>query len=265
MGVIDGPTRIPLGHQSAPIMTKPSRQGHAKSSLLWFVCAILSLWLAVAGSWWISSVVEYGYPLWYRVLAIDEHIARYAPQHPSKPGFANVGADQHRRLFAEIVRAVHDRGVQLESISYQLPHGSAVALLDAAEIRHLKDVAHLLQLAGSATLVALPLWLVAMALLSGQPLAPRRLRILTMASVLLLLLLMVFAIGPKAVFYQFHVWLFPPENPWFFYWEESLMSTLMKAPQLFGAIAVQIVLLAALLLLPIHLVGAWLGRRLLRR
>ena len=43
------------------------------------------------------------------------------------------------------------------------------------------------------------------------------------------------------------------------------MSTLMKAPQLFGAIAVQIVLLAALLLLPIHFAGAWLGRRLLRR
>jgi hypothetical protein len=246
-------------------MTKPSRQGHAKNSLLWFVCAILSLWLAIAASWWISSTIEYGYPLWYRVLSIDEHIARYAPHHPTKPGFASIGAGQHRQAFASIVRAVHGRGVHLEDIRYQLPHGRQVALLDDAEIRHLKDVSHLLQLAGSATLVALPLWLVAMALLSGQPLAPRRWRILTVASVLALLTLLVFVIGPKAVFYQFHVWLFPPENPWFFYWEESLMSTLMKAPQLFGAIAVQIVLLAALLLLPIHLAGVRLGRRLLRR
>ena len=246
-------------------MTKPSRQGHAKNSLLWFVCAILSLWLALAASWWLSSMVEYGYPLWYRVLAIDEHIARYAPHHPSKPGFADAGTSQHRQMFAEIVRAVHGRGVRLEDIRYQLPQGREVALLDDAEIRHLKDVGHLLQLAGSATLVALPTWLVAMALLAGQPLAPRRLRVLTMASVLSLLTLLLFALGPKAVFYQFHVWLFPPENPWFFYWEESLMSTLMKAPQLFGAIAVQIVLLAALLVLPIHLAGVWLGRRLLRR
>lgn len=246
-------------------MTKPSRQGHAKNSLLWFVCAILSLWLAIAASWWISSTVEYGYPLWYRVLAIDEHIARYAPHHPSKPGFASVGTEQHWQAFAGIVRAVHGRGVRLEDIHYQLPQGQQVALLDDAEVRHLKDVRHLLQLAGSATLVALPLWLVAMALLSGQPLAPRRWRIVTMAMVLSLLTLLVFVVGPKAVFYQFHVWLFPPENPWFFYWEESLMSTLMKAPQLFGAIAVQIVLLAALLVLPIHLAGVWLGRRLLRR
>mgnify|MGYP007022672661 CR=1 FL=1 len=34
---------------------------------------------------------------------------------------------------------------------------------------------------------------------------------------------------------------------WFFYYQESLMSTLMKAPDLFAGIAVQIALLAVII------------------
>ena len=56
-------------------------------------------------------------------------------------------------------------------------------------------------------------------------------------------------VGPTEVFYQFHIWLFPADHQWFFYWQESLMSTLMKAPALFGGIALAIAL-GALLLLP---------------
>ena len=43
------------------------------------------------------------------------------------------------------------------------------------------------------------------------------------------------------MFYQFHIWLFPADHEWFFYWQDSLMSTLMKAPVLFGGIAVVLV------------------------
>jgi len=41
-----------------------------------------------------------------------------------------------------------------------------------------------------------------------------------------------------------HVLIFPADHQWFFYYQDSLMSTLMKAPDLFAGIAVQIVLLA---------------------
>jgi len=57
----------------------------------------------------------------------------------------------------------------------------------------------------------------------------------------------VFIVGPKDVFYQMHIWVFPDNHQWFFYYQDSLMSTMMKAPDLFAGIAAQIVLLALLL------------------
>ncbi|MCC1498099.1 DUF1461 domain-containing protein [Alcanivorax sp. 1008] len=246
-------------------MTKPSRQGHAKNSLYWFVGASLSFWLAIAAAWSLSARLDYAYPIWYQVLKIDQHIARYAPYHPSKPGFARLTAEQHHQAFASISQAVHGRGEPLQDILYQPPGLPALALLDDAEVRHLKDVARLLRMAGWATLAALMLWLWLMVTQSGATLPSWRQRLLTIAAVAFVMSGLLMLAGPKAVFYQLHVWLFPPENPWFFYWEESLMSTLMKAPSLFGAIAVQILLLALLLVLPIHLagrrIGGWLHRR----
>jgi uncharacterized membrane protein len=53
----------------------------------------------------------------------------------------------------------------------------------------------------------------------------------------------VLAIGARQVFYWLHELVFPPDHPWFFYYQDSLMSTMMKAPYLFGAIAVVLLLL----------------------
>ena len=246
-------------------MNKPSRQGHAKNSLRWFVGASLSFWLAIAAAWWLSARIDYAYPMWYQVLAIDEHISRYAPHHPSKRDFARLTAEQHHQAFAAISHAVHGRGQPLESIAYQAPGRPVQTLLDNAEVRHLEDVARLLRLAGWATLAAFVLWLWTMAAQSGEALPSWRQRLLTVAVLAFAVSALLLLAGPKVVFYQLHVWLFPPENPWFFYWEESLMSTLMKAPFLFGGIAVQILLLALVLVLPIHLAGRRLGDLLGRR
>lgn len=246
-------------------MTKPSRHGHVKNSLRWFVGASLSFWLAIAAGWWLSARVDYAYPLWYQVLEIDQHIARYAPYHPYKPDFARLGAEQHHQAFASISRAVHGRGEPLETIRYQPPGRAPLTLLDDAEVRHLHDVARLLRAAGWATLAAFLLWLWTMRAQAGASLPSWRQRLLTISTLVLAASALLLLVGPKAVFYQLHVWLFPPENPWFFYWEESLMSTLMKAPSLFGAIAVQILLLALLLVMPIHLGGRRLGDLLRRR
>jgi hypothetical protein len=68
------------------------------------------------------------------------------------------------------------------------------------------------------------------------------------AKVLLIVIILITAviiiIGPTAVFYQLHIWLFPPTNQWFFYYYESLMTTLMVAPIIFGPIAIFLVLTA---------------------
>jgi hypothetical protein len=49
------------------------------------------------------------------------------------------------------------------------------------------------------------------------------------------------------VFYALHDWIFPPDRPWFFYYQDSLLTTMMKAPDLFGAIAAEILAVALLL------------------
>jgi len=58
----------------------------------------------------------------------------------------------------------------------------------------------------------------------------------------------VVVIGPVKVFYAAHNAVFPPGHEWFFYYQDSLMTTLMKAPDLFGFIAVVWVLTAGMLL-----------------
>jgi uncharacterized membrane protein len=54
--------------------------------------------------------------------------------------------------------------------------------------------------------------------------------------------LSIILIGPKQVFYHLHEMIFPADHAWFFYYQDSLMATLMKAPDLFGGIALVIVM-----------------------
>jgi hypothetical protein len=246
-------------------MNNTSRLGHAKSCLIRFVCASLSVWLSIAAAWWMSSHLQYGYPLWYRVLNIDAHIHTYTPHHPSKRDFHLLSAKQHQQMFAAITQAVHDRGVDLRHIEYQAPDWPPQTLLLEDEVRHLEDVKALLRKASLATLAAVPLWLGFSLLAVRSPPPPWRWRLTTVILALSVPVGLLWWFGPTVVFYQFHVWLFPPENPWFFYWEESLMSSLMRAPVLFGAIAIQIAVIALLLLAPIHLSGYRVGRLLSRR
>ena len=71
----------------------------------------------------------------------------------------------------------------------------------------------------------------------------------------------VIAVGAKQVFYTAHTLIFPAGHQWFFYYEESLMTMLMKAPDLFAAIAAEWLLLTALC----YSLGIWLSRRLICR
>lgn len=247
-------------------MTKQPAHGHAQKTLLWLLFGLLGLWLALALAWWASARLDYGYPLWYQWLAIDQHIARYAPANPGKRGLETLSAAQHQQLFADIVAAVHNDGRGLAEIDYQAAGWPTQKLLINTEIGHLQDVAALLALAERVSWGAALLWLLLLPKASRTPLPGWRTRFLAVALLLGSVAALLLLAGPKTVFYQLHEWLFPPDHPWFFYWEESLMSTLMKAPILFGAIAGQIALLAALLIWPLqhgarYLVGRCLGRQ----
>lgn len=232
--------------------------------LLWSAYLFCCVWLAVAAVWWGLARADYAYPLWYRVLNIQDHIATYAAQNPEKPGFAQLPPEQHRRAFTQIRESVHGGSPKLGTIVYPGPTGQTVALLTNDEITHLRDVRRLFDRAALASALFGLLWFPLAWRLRRAGTPGRRQAIAVLAGAAVLVAGILILAGPTAVFYKFHDWLFPPEHPWFFYWQESLMSTLMKAPALFGGIAAMLVP-AGLLLTPLlYLGGLRLSGRLER-
>ena len=225
-------------------MTNSSGKNHAAAAIAWLAYLLLTLWLALALAWKTSALLGYGYPFWYEQMAIQEHISQYAPKHPYKRGFSQLPPEQHQQAFAQIVDAVHNDGEGLATLTYPGPGGAPVTLLDADETGHLEDVATLMSRLDRLTLLVLPLWVLCALAVSRLGKPSRKARLVSVAVLVVVVALPLLFIGPKQVFYILHEWVFPPDHPWFFYWNESLMSTLMKAPFLFGGIAAMIGLLA---------------------
>lgn len=210
---------------------------------LFFVCQLLALSLL---SWHALAQVDFAYPTAYQLLRLDETIATYAPQNLYKRDFETTSAPQHWQLFAQIVDAVQSGGRGLAEIHYPDHRGQPTALLTEKEIVHLQDVALLIDRFYAVGATALLLWLGLVLLARRQrwPLPPLPRVLAGFACGLALAGLIVLAIGLQKVFYWLHTVVFPAEHQWFFYYYESLMTTLMKAPDLFAFIA--LLLLAAL-------------------
>lgn len=223
------------------------------------LCLVASL----AVSWWLLSLMDFAYPVWYRVLEIEQTVADHAPLNEYRPGFEATTPDDHRRLFGEILAAVNRGGRGLEAIQYD-PAGEADSrsLLREAEIIHLRDVAGLVSLlhwGGGLSLVLLPLLLVLGRRHGFRPVAARWL-MAGLGGVLAVGAVVVAAIGPVTVFYAAHEWIFPADHQWFFYYEESLMTMLMQAPNLFLPLGLSWIGLTLVLL-----ASAWVGlNRILR-
>lgn len=222
------------------------RSRRALRGHLWLLlpaAALAALWLA----WRSLAIVDFLYPACYELLEIHAHIEHFAPQNRYKQGFEQTTRQERRRLFAAIVDAIHDSGRGLETLRYHDPAGRPLDhLLREPEVLHLRDVARLVDRIAPIGWIACA-WLVAQLLLIrrfGWSVPGLGRLIAASLGVTATVVLLVLLIGPREVFYAFHDWAFPPENPWFFYYQESLMSTMMKAPQLFGAIAVALLALA---------------------
>lgn len=247
-------------------MTNSQGTVQAQSAGVWLLYALSCLWLGIAATLWAYSHIDYGYAFWYDQLEIGDHIRQYASQHPTKSEFADLPKTQHLRAFAEISRAVHKGGEGLESIAFSTHESTSVHLLDRAEILHLQDVANLIEMFAKAS------WLMVLVLISGlfffsrRSLPSWRFRLGACVGLAASVTVLLLVAGPRDVFYQLHVWVFPPEHQWFFYWEQSLMSSLMKAPVLFGGIAVVLagvgIPLGVLLYLSVlRLAGVLTGRK----
>ena len=213
----------------------------------WFLALLAALTASILIAWFALSMWDYGFAFWYEFYDIQAHIDHFGPQNRYVNGLELVSPSEHIRLFSEITHAIHHHGQGLADIQF-LYQGHEQALLRTPEVIHLQDVANLIDRLRVLLWLSLPLALVLPVLLVWKQ------QVLSWGTQLLLVGLLISSViawivmaGAKAVFYQVHVWIFPPDHDWFFYYQDSLMSTLMKAPYLFGGIAVGIALIAVVL------------------
>jgi hypothetical protein len=227
-----------------------------------WICFFLSQFVMCALIvWHVLAQFDFAYPLAYRVLNLEEQIRVYAPKNRFKPNFSATLPKDHQQAFSDIVKAVQHNGVGLESIRYALPDGSIYTLLHQDEVIHLQDVAHLISqfyavgIWASFLWFGLCFWLWLMK--NKWQLKPPAIRLFLtgVGSIFLIGIGCVLVVGPKAIFYWAHTQVFPNNHPWFFYYEDSLMSTLMKAPDLFAFIAVLLLLLTIVLFWGITFLG----------
>ncbi len=208
--------------------------------LLW-PCFLLCHWLT-AGllAWHILAQVNFAYPVIYEGLDIEAHIAEFAPQNRHRENFHHTTPDEHRALFAQINQAIHRDPQQLANITYTDDTGQRHTLMHRDEIVHLQDVARLVDGLYTLGTIALGGLVITGALLwRARSRFPRPHRVAAgTLGVIVAVAALVLTLGPKRVFYTLHEWIFPPDHPWFFYYQDSLMTTLMKAPDLFGVIAI---------------------------
>ena len=212
-----------------------------------FLLLFLGFILALYASWMVSVSIGYGYSYWYGFYDSEQHIARYAPQNKYRQGFETTSVAEHKQLFQEIVESVHNNGIGLEDIRYNYG-GEVIPLLHKAEVVHLQDVSNLInsiqQLVSYIAVIFIALYIVQIKSFKRYGNLISRSRQLVIYAVVVGGVFLTFLVfGPKSIFYQMHVLIFPPDHQWFFYYQDSLMSTMMKAPDLFAGIAFQIVLL----------------------
>ena len=233
---------------------------HSQSPWLgiWSLLMIVSsVWLA----FYVHQFFDYGFGVWYQLLDIQQHIEVYAPQNYYKADFSQLTQQAYLDLFSQISWAVNHGGAGLAEISYTVGDITRT-LLRQPEVVHLQDVAHLIDVVNALGVSALALFAVLTVYLVRSKVALSWLAIGTqLVAFIGVLSVILLVIGPKKVFYWFHIALFPSENQWFFYYQESLMVTLMKAPDLFAGIGVSIILLAiGLLIASCYALSCWMKR-----
>ena len=221
-----------------------------RTYLLWTLYSLTSLLLCIWLAWHLFAQINFMYPTWYSLLNIDQTIEQTTPRHIHKKNFDQTSRQEHHRLFAEIVRAVQDQGKGLAQIQYRDREGKVLdRLLTQNEVIHLSDVANFVNLLNwwSLILLVVSLLLLALMFLVRAQMPKLRNLLLVVVAVVVVGASILALVGFTKTFYWLHPIVFPADHQWFFYYEESLMSTLMKAPVLFAPLGVQLILLGFVL------------------
>ena len=258
--------------------------------ILWLTWALTLIVFCLGISWQVNKSANFSYNFWYQHLNINKTIVKNVAKNiHGKQDFPTDDALLHQEKFSDIVKAIHQQGKGLSNISYFNAKGHIRRFLTSSEVQHLQDVANLLDKVikiwwGSALLLLVLFVVYHNASLSKSNansklssfnrlvLAGMSIRAITKIpsgkqksiSVLILLLLSITVLsiwGFTSVFYYLHTVVFPADHQWFFYYYDSLMSTIMKAPDIFAAIAGQLVLLGICLVIIIDVMVTRFIRR----
>lgn len=212
------------------------------------------LWPAVLWLAWLAlSQNNFFYPEDYRLLDIPATIEKYVPQNRhGKQNFIETNSKEHTRLFAAITHAINHEGRGLAQLHYLAPNGRDLGVfLTTDEVTHLTDVARVVDKGNDIGLIALLAWLslIGASVWRRSPL-PSFVSFVTATLITLIIAtVIVLAVGPMRVFDDFHRSVFPANHHWFFYYQDSLMTTFMQAPNLFGLIVIWWLAVAGMLLL----------------
>ncbi len=210
---------------------------------IWCLCLLL---ICIFISWTALVKVNFNYDFWYEQLSIKSTIDFYAPKNPQHKGFIYTDKKQHSRLFSEIVAATTNKPENLRQIRYKVT-GSSAQMLTPDEITHLNDVHSLIKIFNFSSYIAIATLIPISILMLFLYIAPPK--ILVTCSIATCTIatagLIIFLYGPVEIFYTLHIIIFPAGHKWFFYYDESLMSMIMQAPNIFGYIAATLILMAS--------------------
>ena len=215
------------------------------SYLMWLMIFIGQLLATCLLAWHLLAQIDFAYPTGYKLLGLDEHIAEFAPRNRQIHGFEFTQSKDHWALFAQITHAVQNQGKGLEEIHFTLPNNTKIPLMHTAEIIHLQDVSNLIHQFYLAGIVGFFIWIFFLASAYRQKMAFPALRniVFGFCGGISFVTILVLSLGATNVFYWLHTNVFPEGHQWFFYYEDSLMTTLMKAPDIFAFIAALLLML----------------------
>lgn len=205
--------------------------------------------LSFGAAWFTLALFDFGYPVWFELLEIQNFIQELGPQNRHKYGFENLTPEEYKTLFSQINYAIHFDPNGLADITYTIPlpddTSASISLLRPPEVIHLQDVAKLISFLKITTLLSLISYIYLLKTHRKSRKAGPANTVKPIAITWLIIGFLgslVYIIEPTAFFYWLHDLVFPAENQWFFYYQDSLMTTLMKAPLLFGPIAITLLL-----------------------
>jgi len=232
------------------------------SHLVAFIYSIGLLATAIGISWLLLSKINFLYPTFYQLLSIEQTISEFGPQNHYKQGFSSTTSAQHFEYFEQIVDGINHQGEGLSDISY--PHqGVMVKLLREAEVIHLQDVANLID---SLTIVVGVGMFGALLSLgyfryAEQKKPTIRRQLLSLLMLIVTVVVTGLMIGFIEVFYWLHQVIFPHEHQWFFYYQDSLMTTMMQAPTLFGPISALLITVSLFMFIGLNLLLSLADKR----